>query len=213
MQQITPREQILKNIRAASVNKNDEILQSTKKAEAKVSSQKISNEELEIQFAKELNYRGDEFIYCINQKELSISLIKLAKENNWTKIIASNKNLHEYLKALNLNPIEENVYDKNNIVYVTDCEFIIANTASVMLSSNISKNTKHNHLNDVILIIAERNQIEANLGSAIEKLKTRYKKIPSKINLITGPKTNNTKRFDPNIKKQKVNKVFVFLLE
>jgi len=213
MQQITPREQILKNIRAASVNKNDEILQSTKKTDVKSSQTANKADDLDIQFAKELNDNGGNFIYCLNQNELSIALVNLVKENKWTKIVTSNNNLFKYIDALGLNPVENNLYDKNGIVFISDCDYLISDSGSVMLSSKIFKNTKHNHLNDVMLIIAERNQIEPNLASAFEKIKSKYKSLPSKISLISGSNITETQKFSEDFNRQQTNKIFVFLLE
>jgi L-lactate utilization protein LutC len=213
MQQITPREQILKNIRAASVNKNDEIFQSTKKTDVKSSQTANKADDLDIQFAKELNDNGGNFIYCLNQNELSIALVNLVKENKWTKIVTSNNNLFKYIDALGLNPVENNLYDKNEIVFISDCDYLISDSGSVMLSSKIFKNTKHNHLNDVMLIIAERNQIEPNLASAFEKIKSKYKSLPSKISLISGSNITETQNFSEDFNRQQTNKIFVFLLE
>lgn len=214
MQQITPREQVLKKIRQSALNKKVDMLKEDESSyDTSSPIFKNPDSEAEVEFAKNLKAKGGEFIYCFNDKELVKHLKALFKEKNWQTVFSDDKDLLQFAEAIKLNPEKKKITDKKPVVFLSRCEYIVSSTGSVLISSNNYDSTKLSYLNDVMIIIAERNQIKTDLKSTFESFRKKYDELPSVFTLISGPSRT------ADIEKKLVHgahsskELYVFLLE
>lgn len=77
---------------------------------------------------------------------------------------------------------------KSTEIGITSCEFLIAHTGSVMVSSANEGGRQAFVSPPVHIVIARKNQLVDYLGTAYAAIQKRYsEKLPSQITLITGP--------------------------
>lgn len=77
---------------------------------------------------------------------------------------------------------------KNMEVGITGCEFLVAQTGSVMVSSAQGGGRQMNIFPPLHIIIANKNQLVATLEEAYSMIQQKYADgLPSQIALITGP--------------------------
>jgi L-lactate dehydrogenase complex protein LldG len=73
-------------------------------------------------------------------------------------------------------------------VGITSCEFLVAHTGSVMVSSALEGGRQSFVFPPVHVVIARKDQLVAYLADAYSGIQTKYQKaLPSQITLITGP--------------------------
>ena len=65
---------------------------------------------------------------------------------------------------------------KEKKVAFIGCEFLIANTGGILISSNQVENLNLAHLPDNIIVKASMNQFASDISDGMSKLKTQYEK-------------------------------------
>jgi len=95
----------------------------------------------------------------------------------------------------------QNLLDKNQIEYsvyknqpeemeagITSCEFLIAHTGSVMVSSALEGGRQMSVYPPVHIVVAQKKQLVSYLSDAYKSIREKYEdKLPSQITFITGP--------------------------
>jgi L-lactate dehydrogenase complex protein LldG len=77
---------------------------------------------------------------------------------------------------------------KNMEAGITGCEFLVAQTGSVMVSSAQGGGRQMNVFPPVHIVIANKNQLVATLEEAYSMIQQKYAEgLPSQIALVTGP--------------------------
>lgn len=77
---------------------------------------------------------------------------------------------------------------KNMEVGITGCEFLVAQTGSVMVSSAQGGGRQMNISPPLHIIIANKNQLVGTLEEAYSMIRQKYAKgLPSQITMVTGP--------------------------
>jgi L-lactate dehydrogenase complex protein LldG len=180
----TSREKILKNIKQALVNKvpvpfltnasNVELFQPSLK-------------ELEIEFAEHFTGLQGRFSFCANEQELASQLVQLISVRKWEQVFCKEPAFCEMLIA--------NGFDKafsNDIascdVSITGCEFLVARTGSMILSSATVSGRTTSVYAPIHICLAKTNQLVYSIDQALLGITEIYgTNIPSMITLATGP--------------------------
>ncbi|HMZ47037.1 MAG TPA: lactate utilization protein B/C, partial [Chitinophagaceae bacterium] len=93
-----------------------------------------TQQELEIEFAENFTQLSGKFSFCTNEQELANQLNHLTSSRNWNKIFCREPELKYILSLNNFKNFEHN--DLNTCqVSITSCEFLVARTGSIFLSS------------------------------------------------------------------------------
>jgi len=180
----TTKEKILKKVRKALIHK------SASKANVDFDSDiyQKAEEPLEILFAQHLTKLNGKFIYCENENELCNNLSDLISENKWEKVFSFEKEVKEILKKSKI-PFSENEKDIAHVnAGVSLCEYLVARTGSVMVTSRQSAGRRLPAFANYHIVIAYTSQLVYTVKEALNGIKKKYStNFPSMIVNVTGP--------------------------
>lgn len=185
MEESTSKEKVLKSIRNALINKNENPFKD-------LSMDKMVHEPLtdepEVHFAEALSNVGGNFIYCSDEQEFLSQLKDLIGSKKWPAVHCHNPQLADILKIGEIETIEDEEKFTEALVGITFCEFLVARQGSVMISSAISGGRRINVYPEIHLVFAYASQMVNELKEALSGMQARYKNdLPSLITTITGP--------------------------
>ncbi len=139
-------------------------------------------------FATELSAINGKCVLCENETDLLSKIKKYLQEKNIDKIYCCDSVISSLLNNFqiqNTNKPEEFTGMKAGI---TACEFLVARTGSVMVSSASESGRQMNVFPPVHMIIAYESQLVNYPEDALIAIKQKYgKNLPSTITTITGP--------------------------
>jgi len=142
---------------------------------------------LDEKFADSFTQTGGKFIYCLNEQEVLESLKNIILENNWNEILSFDETLNNLLDRANINYSNKT---GTNSAFFSNCEALIANDGSILISSNQTKGRQLSNLPYDFLIIANIKDITEDRSDGLRSINLRSSKgIPSGITTIKGPKT------------------------
>lgn len=136
---------------------------------------------------------GGKFLYSENYNELNENLSLILKENNWIKedlLIINNK-----IKSNYKLPNSIKVNQENPKCFVTDCENLIANDGSVLISSNQIEEKNLSGFPNNLIILSDTKKFKNNIGEGLAEIKSKSKKIPSNITTIKNFHISQEKGF------------------
>jgi L-lactate dehydrogenase complex protein LldG len=117
-------------------------------------------------------------------RELKTLLAELPRE----LIVCNESELGKQLKQHHVPFTSTKNLPENLQVGITSCEFIIAHTGSVMVSSAQQGGRQLSVYPEIHVVIASDTQLVDYLEAAYNEIKNKYKEnLPSQITLITGP--------------------------
>ncbi len=137
-------------------------------------------------FVSEFEKVNGEVHICKNDTELTEQLEELIRKNGWKNILCRDTQLqHQFSNSFE--SIDES--DFGNVeVGITRCEFLIARSGSIMVSSAHESGRLLNVFPPVHIVVAQASQLVAYLEDAIENFKHLYgTSLPSQATVITGP--------------------------
>lgn len=139
-------------------------------------------QDLMVEFAEQFTMLQGKFIFCIDEAELKEQFRLLCEKSNWTKIYCDDKALAG--KILTANSFD-NVSECD--AAVTTCEYLVARTGSIVLSS-FSQGRVPSAYAPVHICIASASQLVYDIKDGLNKLKEKYgTQLPSFITFATGP--------------------------
>lgn len=210
----TNKEQILAKLRNALIEKPEAMFQDI---DLQTDTWKPIKEEdgNAITFVQKFKDMGGIFIYLENEAEFGDCVKQLAPQNGWEPLWCTSLEMQQLLEKYSLNYSEEPVKeDKHKIVSITNCEYLIAQTGSIIISDSNNSSRKNYTDADVLLVLARTDQIVSGLKEALQLLKNKLSNHEaSQAVLITGP----TRTYD--IEQEVIHNVFgprqiaVFLID
>ncbi len=184
MKSSSSKENILKTIRQALANP---VPVPFPKSEGSNSVFLPQTDDLEIQFAHEFTGLLGKFAFCINAEDLRLQLRYLILENKWKNIYCAEENLHPLIPL----PSNEKINQTNLQscdASVTSCEYLIARTGSIVLSSAQAQGRTVSIYAPVHICIAYVDQLVYDIKEGLQLIKEKYQgNLPSMITFATGP--------------------------
>lgn len=139
-----------------------------------------------MQFAEEFTKLLGKFAYCVNEADLSRQLEKLFIEKKWDNIYCNEEKLFPLISHSGLYKVDKTTLE-NCDASITTCEYLIARTGTVVMSSAQSGRTVSVYA-PVHICIAYTNQLVYDIKEVLQLLKEKYEgNIPSSITFATGP--------------------------
>jgi L-lactate utilization protein LutC len=155
--------------------------------------------------------KGGKFLYCLKKEEVIENVEKILLENNWNKILVTNK---ELLPFLNEKEVAIDSHFKQSLPYFTTCEHLVADKGDVLFSSNQLRSTKLSELSENFIVYATTSQIVKNTGEALTAIKTNSKNIlPSNISSIKDYEINKKDDNFLNYGNSSTKNLYLLLLE
>jgi L-lactate dehydrogenase complex protein LldG len=139
-------------------------------------------QDLVVEFAEQFTALQGKFVFSLDREELAEHFSKLCYQNQWTKIYCE----EEQLKKL----IHPNLLHGDIVTCeasVTSCEFLVARTGSIVLSSAHQGRIPSVYA-PVHICIATTSQLVYDIKDGLNGMKEKYRQfLPSLITFATGP--------------------------
>ncbi|MDR3680083.1 MAG: LUD domain-containing protein [Flavipsychrobacter sp.] len=149
---------------------------------------KDEDSSLEETFATAFINLGGKFIFCDNEDDLAEGIVTLYDNRGWKQLLCAEKSVQELLLDHNVNFIEDADPQLSAAdACITGCEMLIARTGSVMLSSRQNLGRIVSVFYPVHIVVATASQLVYDTDNGITMLKKKYDKLPSMININSGP--------------------------
>jgi L-lactate dehydrogenase complex protein LldG len=183
-----PRRIILDKIKSVKNNQEDRVKTSFPKHKHDSSQYLGEFDDLpEMEFARNLVQVRGKFAYCANQKELVLALRILYHEEQWESILCTEPMIRELIDRVGI-PYQPNLLPIAEIeAAITGCEFLIARTGSIMVSSAQGSGRRVYGHAPVHVVIARTSQLVNEIEDALGSIKGKYGSMPSQVSLLTGP--------------------------
>ena len=145
-------------------------------------------ETIELSFVKKFTSNGGKFLYCENEEELKMNFQNILIENeiSISEVFSNENSIGDYFQLSN------EIFDPKALVI--NCEFLISDQGSVMVSNHQILNKKLDQLPEILIIIAKTSDFKNDVSDAMSAIKNKYaKSIPSNITNIhpTNAKINS----------------------
>ncbi len=141
-------------------------------------------------FAREFIALGGKFVYCQSESELGEKLKALMQSRGWPALSCPQEEWKELAQQAGISVLDylPSPEEQEVKACLTGCEFLIARTGSIMISSAQREGRTSTIYPEVHLVVARAAQLVEDLSHAFQALKTKYPEgLPSMINLTTGP--------------------------
>lgn len=178
------RQNILKKIKQALVHKVPVPFTSLKQPGSPFPA---AENELELLFAENFTALQGRFSYCGDQAELISQVKELIAARKWEKIYCREQSLLDSFEENGLTPsYTDDLADCD--VSITGCEFLVARTGSMLLSSGQESGRTVSVYAPIHICIARTSQLVYDVSDALSQLRERYgAHFPSMVSLATGP--------------------------
>ncbi|EAQ50930.1 LUD domain-containing protein [Leeuwenhoekiella blandensis] len=134
-------------------------------------------------FTKHFILNGGKFLYCIDMDEVHESFDNILLENDWYEqdVFCLDEKLQSVFEGYNLKFGRQ----KESSFLLSNCENLIADDGSLLVSSNQIKEKKLKELPQNFVIFATTSQIVNNIGEGLRGIKKKHTgQIPTNITTI-----------------------------
>lgn len=139
-------------------------------------------QDLVVEFAEQFTALQGKFVFCLDEKELAENFNKLCYQNQWTKIYCEEE---KWKSVVHPNALHNDIATCE--ASVTSCEFLIARTGAIVLSSARQGRIPSVYA-PVHVCIATTSQLVYDVKDGLVALKEKYRQyLPSLITFATGP--------------------------
>ena len=139
-------------------------------------------QDLVVEFAEQFTALQGKFIFCEDENELLEQFNKLCYQNQWTKIYCEEE---KWKKIVQPNSLHIDI--ESCEASVTSCEFLIARTGSIVMSS-VHQGRIASVYAPIHVCIATTSQLVYDVKDGLMGLKDKYRQqLPSLITFATGP--------------------------
>ncbi len=138
-------------------------------------------------FKQELEKVGGQAFICQTKQQVIKTLKDLFSNNKWQQAFAFDNEIKSLLKAARIKYSDKTTEIENIDVGINSCEYLVAWTGSVIVSSAMAGGRQFNIFSPELIIIARREQLVLTPDEAMEKIREKYQQLPSQISVITGP--------------------------
>ena len=197
------KEQVLKDIREALMNKNTV-------GDCEIASTDGSTfidagcDDLSVLFAQNFTQRGGTMYYCYNEEDIHARIKEIQKKHGDMVIGCASENLTSFLGHLN---IENRCTCEPNMHYplgATLCEALIAWQGGIVISSNQGLGVTMSTLPEALVVLTFTSQVVTDWEQANERLKSLYNEYPESL-IVTNPGSYACRKG--------LNKLYLILIE
>ena len=180
------------------------------KEKKEIQSQEV-NLSLDDLFVHNFLKKGGKFLYCLQKEEVEVNLKNILAENNWAKVSLLDPNLSSILDH---KEVEITNDFKNNTPILTICEHLIADSGTILFSSNQLQSKKLSELSENFIVFATTSQLVKDTGQGLTGIKTNYKdSLPTNISAIKNYNVNKNDDNFLNYGNSNSKNLYLLLLE
>lgn len=183
MDERTNKEKVLKKIRDSLISKTDNPYPKLS-FDAPVFHQ--TDEDPVLIFADKAEAAGTKFFLIDSELDFMEAMVNLGMQYKWKNILCVEDGLSNLLTECEL-PHSIDTADLQSMdVGISSCECIIARTGSIIVSSREQSRSVPAYA-PVHIVLGKASQIALDLKDGFSWLRHKYPKLPSSLNIITGP--------------------------
>ena len=169
--QVTNKEQILARLRNAVMEKPEAMFEDIDLQSDTWNPIKEEDGNA-ITFVQRFKDMGGIFIYLENESELGECLRQLAPQNGWEPLWCTNPEMQLMLEKYGMPYCTEPETDSpKRLASIIPCDYLIAQTGSIVVTDGKSGSRKSYTDCDVLLVVARTDQIVGGLKEAMQQLK------------------------------------------
>jgi len=184
MNPFSDKERVLKSVRDALIEKAPSSFQDL---DLDTSVYHDFENGLDIEFAKNFSNNGGKFVYCKDIQEAIDNIRSFSQQEKWDKIYCVEKTLQSLLNHAGL-PFTDNPNESTDQkVGITTCDFLIAQTGSIVFSSQSASGRRIQSVLDTQIVVGILEQIKPDLKSAFKLIKEKFPiKMPAAFSIVNG---------------------------
>ncbi len=206
----TPKEQLLKKIRKALLDKRDNPYPQLEDLPL----YPLQYDLLEVLFAEQFTAVSGQFIFCEDEIQFIENLLTLAEQRNWHKIYCWEKHLQNILQTYEYPYFETDKDFEQAEVGLTLCDALIARNGSILITNGNAAGRRLSIYPHQHIVLAYSSQLVLDLKDGFKLLKNKYKNnLPSMISAITGPSRTADIEKTLVLGAHGPKEIFVFLLD
>ena len=209
----TNKEQILAKVREAVMAKDENLF---KDVNMQVDTWTPFKEEdgADFTFVERFKDNGGIFVYFESKDDFIEAMKQYIVENQWEPLCSTSMKMEAVFKDSGIELCRNYTAKRKKTVSITDCECLIAQTGSVVVTDTCAGSRAAFSNADVLLVYASPSQIVASMKDAIKLLKERYhNKKPSETVIISGPSKSTEIDNQLVIGAQGIRQLALFLVE
>ena len=186
--QATSKERILKKVRKALIQQQPQKYSGLNFKKNVYSTSTDTGKGLDITFAEELTNISGKFVFCEDETQAVTALTSMRADNNWSNVFCFQQEIKDILTKGGFGFKDDIKTIDSMDVGITSCEYLIARTGSVMISSIQATGRRMSVYPPIHVVFAYTSQLVMYLKEALDGMRTRYSDgLPSMITTITGP--------------------------
>ncbi len=206
----TPKEQLLKKIRKALLDKRDNPYPQLEDLPL----YPLQDDLLEVLFAEQFTAVSGQFIFCEDEIQFIENLLTLAEQRNWHKIYCWEKQLQNILQTYEYPYFETDKDFEQAEVGLTLCDALIARNGSILITNGNAAGRRLSIYPHQHIVLAYTSQLVLDLKDGFKLLKNKYKNnLPSMISAVTGPSRTADIEKTLVLGAHGPKEIFVFLLD
>lgn len=209
----TNKEQILAKVREAVMAK-DEKLFSDVNMQVDTWTPFKEEDGADFTFVERFKDNGGIFVYFESNNDFIEAMKQFIVENQWEPLCSTSMKMESVFKDSGIELCNDYATNRKKTVSIVDCECLIAQTGSVVVTDTCAGSRAAYSNADVLLIYASPSQIVASMKDAIKLLKEKYPKHkPSETVIISGPSKSIEIDNQLVIGAQGIRQIALFLVE
>ena len=209
----TNKEQILAKVREAVMAKDENIFRDVN---MQVDTWTPFKEEdgADFTFVERFKDNGGLFIYFESTESFLEAMKQYIVENQWEPLCSTSMKMECIFKGSGIELSRDYATRRKKTVSIVDCECLIAQTGSVVVTDVCAGSRMAYSNADTLLVYASPSQIVASMKDAIHLLKEKYKSNkPSETVIISGPSRSTEIDNQLVIGAQGIKQIALFLVE
>lgn len=177
------KEQVLKDIREALINKNV-IADDAVAGAAGTAFLDPEGLDLSVVFAQNFTRAGGTLFYCYNESDIRDRIVEIQQRHGDVAIGCASENLTRFMGHLNVMGCETCRPDRRYPLGATLCEALIAWQGSVVISSNMGLGHSMPALSETTIVLAFTSQVVTDWEVANQRLRELYADYPDLLSVV-----------------------------
>ena len=165
-------------------------------------------------FVERFKENGGIFIYFESQQDFIEAMRQYIVDNQWEPLCSTSEKMQDVFKDSGIELCHDYATKRKKTISITDCECLIAQTGSVVVTDTCAGSRASYSNADVLLVYASPSQIVASMKDATKLIKEKYgSKKPTETVIISGPSRSTEIDNQLVIGAQGIKQLALFLVE
>ena len=183
----TNKEQILAKVREAVMAKDENLFKDVN-MHADTWTPFKEEDGADFTFVERFKDNGGIFVYFESEDSFLEAMKQYVVENQWEPLCSTSMKMECVFKDSGIELSRDYDTKRKKTVSIVDCECLIAQTGSIVITDRCAGSTAAYSDADTLLVYASPSQIVASMKDAIHIIKEKYKNNkPSETVIISGP--------------------------